>query len=178
MDQPKKTSTLPKFRSDCPRFYICDYCNALLIGSSRVGHGNSELAPSRCCGQPMRELVPRQASDASDELVHRPMMTITGGFEHNTVVVHVGADPRHPHPMTSDHYVDWIWLRSFEGGHLKYLNPGQDPEASFALSDEDAFGYCDQPICKMGRGHCMFQCKRGYAAYAHCTKHGLWMFIF
>ena len=49
----------------------------------------------------------------------------------------------------------------------------QDPVVTFAMADEDAFVYCDRPICKIVKAHCMFQCKQGLVIYVYCNVHVL-----
>ena len=75
--------------------------------------------------------------------------------------------------MTGDHRIEWIYVYDFQGGQFKYLPQGLSSRANFAFADEDAYAYCDRPICRMGREHCQFQCKRGLIFYAYCSMHGL-----
>ena len=44
-----------------------------------------------------------------------------------------------------------VFVETENGGQLKYLNPGNEPELSFQLGDEKAV-----------------------AVYAYCNLHGLW----
>jgi len=56
------------------------------------------------------------------------------------------------HPMADVHYIQWIFVETENGGQIRYLNPGQAPNAVFELGSE-------KPV----------------AVYAYCNLHGLWM---
>ena len=99
--------------------------------------------PIVCCGKPMEELKANTV-DASQEK-HVPVFEISG----DTVNVKVGSAA---HPMEEDHFIEWIYLKTENGGQRKYLNPGDAPEASFNLGGEKAV-----------------------AVYEYCNLHGLWM---
>ncbi|NLI94116.1 MAG: desulfoferrodoxin [Peptococcaceae bacterium] len=166
--QPKtktrsKNSIRPRFLSAEPVFYRCRQCGNLIIYSKKQVTSPQLV----CCDQPMEELIPDMPGFPVQE--HLPVITISGGFESNIITVNVGEIP---HPMEENHHVEWIYLRTFQGGQLKYLEPGQKPETIFGLTEADAYVYCDRPVCKMGKAHCMFNCKRGFTAYAFCNLHG------
>ncbi|MBF7082508.1 desulfoferrodoxin [Desulfallas sp. Bu1-1] len=146
-----------------PKFFICKHCGNLVVMIEKAG------AKIICCDQPMNELVPNTVDTSSEK--HLPVITFTGGFSANAATVSIGNIP---HPMTEEHHIEWVYLQTVQGGQFKYLAVGQDPVVTFALADKDAYSFCDRPICKMGREHCMFKCKRGFAAYAYCNLHGLW----
>jgi superoxide reductase len=90
----------------------------------------------------MAELIPGSV-DASLEK-HVPVITVDG----NTVTVEVGSVA---HPMIEEHYIEWIYLETTNGGQRKALKPGEAPKATFALTD-------GAPV----------------SAYAYCNLHGLW----
>jgi superoxide reductase len=81
--------------------------------------------------------------DASLEK-HVPVVSVNG----DRVTVSVGSVA---HPMTPEHYIQWIYLQTEHGGQRKSLNPGEAPEVTFVLDH-------DQPL----------------AAFAYCNLHGLW----
>ncbi len=118
------------------RFYVCKHCGNL------VGMIHNSGVPIMCCGAPMTELVAGSV-DASQEK-HVPVVKVQG----NQVTVNVGAIP---HPMTEEHAITWVYLKTQSGGQRKLLKPGQEPIVSFLLDQ-------DQPV----------------AAYAYCNLHGLW----
>lgn len=145
-----------------PKFFICQHCGNLVAMVENAG------AKIICCSQPMNDLAPNTVDAPSEK--HLPVITFTG-FSANAATVGIGSVP---HPMTEEHHIEWVYLKTVQGGQFKCLAAGQDPVVTFALADKDAYAYCDRPICKMGSEHCMFKCKRGFAAYAYCNLHGLW----
>lgn len=83
-------------------------------------------------------------TDAAQEK-HVPVVHITG----NTVEVEVGSVP---HPMQEEHYITGIYIETKLGSQFRRLSPGEEPKASFLLSEGDEF----------------------IAAYEYCNLHGLW----
>ena len=120
------------------KFYICRRCGNL------IGVIQDSGVPVVCCGEKMEALVPNTV-DASGEK-HLPVIAVEG----NLVKVTVGSVD---HPMTPDHYIQWIYLETEKGGQRKVLQPDEAPNVSFCLSDDD----------------------KVVAAYAYCNLHGLWM---
>ena len=98
----------------------------------------------QCCGKPMTELKEKTADMATEK--HVPVATAlpSGG----TKVV-VGSTP---HPMTPEHYIEWISLQTKSGNQRKVLQPGDAPKACFAICDGDEVE----------------------AVYAYCNLHSLW----
>ena len=119
------------------KFYICEVCGNIIT------HVNASDVPVFCCGQKMRELVPGTV-DASLEK-HVPVYRVEGNLVH----VKVGSVE---HPMLAEHSIQWVAVESRQGVQIKYLQPGQAPEASFALADDDEL----------------------VAVYEYCNLHGLW----
>jgi len=158
-------SSQPKFKSVEPNFFSCPRCGNLFI-KQRAGDKKFSLV---CCGQSLSELLPSETE--SFKAKHLPVITISGGFSANAATVKVGEKL---HPTTQKHHIEWIYLHTFQGGQLKFLKAGEEPVVIFSLAGEDAYVYCDRPVCKVGVGHCMFNCKHGFTAYAFCKQHGLW----
>lgn len=119
------------------KFFICEICGNL------VGLLEDSGVPLNCCGMDMTELVPNTSDGAAEK--HVPVVTVTD----NNVVVCIGEVA---HPMTSDHYIQWIYLQTKQGGQRKALQPGDEPTAAFALASGD----------------------EAVAAFAYCNLHGLW----
>lgn len=163
-----KNSTKPSFIQPEPTFYRCPQCGQVLV----TVNTHNDSTQIHCCGRALSALLAHTASDALAEQ-HLPLMTISGGFESNTLTVNVGASP---HPMEENHRLDWIYLYTFEGGQFKFLRPADLPEARFALAGSDAYVYCDRPVCKGSK--CKFNCKRGFTAWCWCNQHGLWKVSF
>ena len=119
------------------KFYLCEHCGNLITFVHNTG------VPVMCCGQKMTELVPGTTDAAVEK--HVPVIQAEGG----QVTVTVGAVE---HPMLPEHYIQWIALETQQGCQLKYLKPGEKPQAVFALAEGDSV----------------------VAAYAYCNLHGLW----
>ncbi len=118
------------------KFFLCKHCGNLVAMVHNSG------VPIICCGEPMVELKPGTV-DASLEK-HVPVISTDEG----TVTVKIGSVA---HPMIEAHYIIWICLETKKGWQIKYLAPGEAPEATFAVGE-------DTPV----------------SAYAYCNLHGLW----
>lgn len=92
----------------------------------------------------MTELVANTV-DASLEK-HVPVADVLD----DRVAVSVGEAP---HPMSTDHWIQWIYLMTDQGGHRYALDPGMPPQTSFCLKPGE------HPL----------------AVYAYCNLHGLWV---
>lgn len=114
------------------RFFRCSHCGNIIAKVHDSG------VPVICCGEPVVEIIPG-TTDASAEK-HIPVYTV----ENNIVKVNVGSVE---HPMTEEHYIEWISLQTTAGNQRKFLNPGDKPEVSFALCNgeeiEAVFAYCN-----------------------------------
>ncbi len=156
----------PPFRTAEPLFFRCGVCGAVSVVSRPPEGGTSPVL--QCCGRACQPLERCQDVEVLEQ--HRLDFVVFGGFEHNAIRVTVGGGS---HPMEEGHRIEWVYLRTYQGGQLKLL-PGKTRSAvNFSLADEDAYVYCDREICRMGREHCQFECKRGMAVYAYCSVHGL-----
>jgi len=119
------------------KFFICRHCG------NQIGMIKDMGVPVVCCGEPMAQLVPNTV-DASGEK-HLPVVAVDG----NVIKVNVGSVD---HPMAPEHYIEWIYVQTENGGQRKSLNPGDAPAATFCMGDDKAV-----------------------AVYAYCNLHGLWM---
>lgn len=115
--------------------YKCNICGNIV----EVVHASSGTLV--CCGQPM-ELLKPNTIDASQEK-HVPVIEKTA----KGVKVKVGSAP---HPMTEDHYIEWIEILADGKTYIQHLKPGQKPEAEFCIS------------------------AKNITARAYCNLHGLW----
>lgn len=120
-----------------PKFYICKHCGNL------VGVIHESGVPMVCCGENMTEIKANTVDAAKEK--HVPVITVSG----STVTVAVGSVE---HPMTAEHYIQWVYIETEKGGQRKSFKPGDKPVVSFALTADD----------KM------------VAAYEYCNLHGLW----
>ena len=88
------------------------------------------------------ELKPNTVDAAYEK--HVPVIEHSGDH----VIVKVGSVP---HPMLDVHWIEWIVLETATGYQKQELKPGEEPIASFAVTE---------PVV---------------AAYEYCNLHGLWM---
>ena len=118
------------------KFFVCKHCGNL------VGMINNSGVPIICCGEPMQELIPNTV-EASNEK-HLPVITISK----DEVKVNIGSVD---HPMVPEHFIQWIYIETKNGGQRKSLKAGDKPQAVFVLKDDEVL-----------------------AAFAYCNIHGLW----
>lgn len=118
------------------RFYICRHCGNL------IGLIHDSGVPLMCCGQKMEALVPNTTNAAGEK--HLPCISVDG----DTVHVSIGEVN---HPMTEDHFIQWVYVENENGGQRKAFKPGDTPEATFCTADST-------PV----------------AVYSYCNQHGLW----
>ncbi len=107
--------------------YKCEACGNIV----EILHGG--MGKLVCCNRPM-ELLNENSVDAAVEK-HVPVKEGSS--------IKVGSVP---HPMTEDHYIEWIENVSEDGNRIcrKYLQPGSEPGASFDGGEEGyARGYCN-----------------------------------
>lgn len=118
------------------QIYKCNVCGNIV----EVLHTGSQALV--CCGQEMELKLEKTEEDALTEK-HRPVVEkIDGG-----VIVRVGSVA---HPMTSEHYIEWVEVITEHRVYRKNLEPGGMPEAEFFFEAEH------------------FQVR------AYCNIHGLW----
>lgn len=119
------------------KFFKCAHCGKIIavVKDTRV--------PVMCCGEPMKELI-AGTTDAAQEK-HVPVYEVNG----DTVTVKVGAVA---HPMTEEHYIEWVSLKTKSGNQRKALQPGSEPTVCFRICDGDEVE----------------------AVYAYCNLHSLW----
>ena len=119
------------------KFYRCKHCGQIVVVVKETG------VPLICCGERMEELTPSSV-DASLEK-HVPVYEVKDGV----VNVKVGSVE---HPMTEQHYIEWVVVQTKNGYQIKNLKPNDKPEASFLLVKDDEVE----------------------SVYAYCNLHGLW----
>lgn len=106
--------------------YKCGVCGNI-VEVLEVGGGTLV-----CCGQPMK-LMKENADDKASKEKHVPI--IKGN------VVAVGSVA---HPMTDEHYIEWIEAESEEGEVSKiFLTPCDEPEFEFSFEVKSARAYCN-----------------------------------
>lgn len=119
------------------KFLKCNVCGNL------VEQINATAVPIMCCGQPMTELKAGTTDGAAEK--HVPIYEVNG----NVVTVKVGSVE---HPMTPEHYIQWIDIQTTGGIQRVNLTPSDKPEATFTINEGDEV----------------------IAVYEYCNLHGLW----
>lgn len=119
------------------KFYFCKHCGKIIVII------NDSQTPTVCCGDIMQELIPSTSDGAVEK--HVPIIQQNG----QNVTVHVGSKE---HPMTSEHYIQWIVLMTNFGIQKHFLCPGDKPKTTFTLSENESI----------------------IGAYAFCNIHQLW----
>lgn len=120
-------------------FYRCGVCGNLIVKLNDSG-----ICP-QCCGRDMVKLTPNEKDDADLEK-HVPVWMMDGC----KIVIQVGSED---HPMTPEHYIQWIVVKTNLGIHAKHLTPDDAPSACFK------FCKGEEPL----------------TIYEYCNIHGLWM---
>ncbi|MBP5276230.1 MAG: desulfoferrodoxin [Lachnospiraceae bacterium] len=114
------------------KFLRCKKCGKI------IAIVNDTVVPTMCCGEAMEELIPG-TTDAAQEK-HVPVYEVNG----NIVTVTVGSVE---HPMTPEHYIQWIAIKTKNGNQRKILTPTDAPKATFAIIDgdevEEVYEYCN-----------------------------------
>jgi len=117
--------------------YKCSRCGNVV----EVTNGNAGTL--NCCGAPM-DLMEEKTADSSTEK-HVPIVAAAG----SGIKVVVGSTA---HPMTEEHYIEWIEVINGDYVNRKYLKPGDKPEAEFYVPE-----------------------KEGLILRSYCNLHGLWV---
>lgn len=118
------------------RFFKCNVCGNIV---ELVKNGGGQLV---CCEQPMEELKANTVDAAVEK--HVPEVTLEG----DVLSVVVGSVE---HPMTEEHYIQWIAVELEDGVYRKDLKPNEAPKATFNVAG-----------------------KKPLAVYEYCNLHGLW----
>lgn len=120
------------------KFFKCEHCGNIVVKVVDAG------VPVVCCGEKMVELAAGSVDAAVEK--HVPVVTVDGANVH----VEVGSVE---HPMTPEHYIQFICLFTKLGFQVRELTHEDAPVADFALAAGDEV----------------------VAAYEHCNLHGLWV---
>ncbi len=122
--------------------YRCEICGNLV---EVIITGNGDLV---CCGEPMN-LLTANTEEAMKGEFHLPIKHITPEGDE---IIQVGEKP---HPMTEEHYIQFIQAISEDGQSilLKFLKPNMEPNMSLEFNAGD------------------------YIAREYCNIHGLWASI-
>jgi superoxide reductase len=117
------------------QIYKCNVCGNIV---EVVHPGAGELA---CCSQPMILMQEKNEDEGFEKHVPIVEKTETG------IIVTIGATP---HPMESEHYIEWAEVITEHRTYRKFLEPGQEPQVEFRIQAEH------------------------FSVRAYCNVHGLW----
>ena len=148
-------------------FYRCEKCGNM-VASIKANGG-----VLTCCGQEMTKLV-ANSTDASKEK-HVPVAV----SENGKIKVTVGSIE---HPMTAEHFIEWIALAADKKIEIVHLTPGMKPKAEFvdhSSENEIIFtGEQDEVVPNCEGQPCNFvyseDAVNKVTVYAYCNIHGLW----
>jgi superoxide reductase len=118
------------------KFYKCKHC-----GNIFAVIYDAKVTPT-CCGEDMVVIEAATTDGALEK--HVPVIERDG----YRVLVKVGAEA---HPMTPEHYIEWIAVEYGGKFQIAWLNPGDAPEAVFMVDGDETI-----------------------TAYEHCNLHGLY----
>lgn len=115
--------------------YKCEVCGNIV---EVLHEGAGQLV---CCGEAMK-LQEEKTKDEGREK-HVPVIE----KNEDGVLIKVGEVP---HPMSDEHYIEWIEISTEKGEAKKFLKPGDKPEINFPVKAEKV------------------------KARIYCNIHGLW----
>lgn len=116
------------------KIYHCKECGRTLL---TIKEGTKDEFP-------MKELKAFAVEGAREK--HIPVFEVKDGI----VDVNVGSID---HPMSEEHYIEYVVLETNQGNSVKMLKPGEKPHVRFALVEGEEVVH----------------------VYAYCNLHGLWM---
>ena len=116
--------------------YKCKSCDNIV---EVVNAGGGTLS---CCGQDMVHMTENTVDAAKEK--HVPVLEETA----DGYTIKVGSVA---HPMTPEHYIQWVELIMGAKVYREFLQPGQEPQASFKIDKKE------KPIVR-----------------EYCNLHGLW----
>lgn len=114
------------------KFYKCDTCGNIIV---KILDGGTIPV---CCGHPMRLLYPADTDGAYEK--HVPDLVMNGRY----ACITIGSVE---HPMTPEHYIQFIFVKTNFSYRWFMLNPGDAPEACFPLDEgeeiEEMYEFCN-----------------------------------
>ncbi len=113
------------------RVYKCEKCEKTVVSKTELTL------------EGFKELIAGSVDAAQEK--HVPVVT----KKCKQVKVDVGSVT---HPMTAEHWIEWVAIETEQGYQIKYLSPDSAPVCNFSLADGDTL----------------------VKVYAYCNLHGLW----
>lgn len=148
-------TTKPKVMGPEIQFYKCSSCESVIqiIGSL--------IDDFTCCSDNMmKPIVPIDYGEIKGRIIIN--YQIIGGYNDNAVKVYWEI-------LEKKDNIEWIYVKTFTGGQIKYVTNPNKTSFIFALADEDAYVYCDEDPCL----ECTFRCKRGFEIFIYLKTSGL-----
>ena len=81
-----------------------------------------------CCGQPMNLMKEKTEEEGNEKHIQI--------ISENEEAVNVKVSSVE-HPMTEEHYIEWIEISTEKGESKKFLTPDDKPEANFPVKDKN-----------------------------------------
>ena len=116
--------------------YKCEICGNIV---EIIHTGGGSLV---CCNEEMTLLEEKNEDSSVEKHVPYIQKTMSG------ILVKIGQNQ--DHPMTNEHYIEWIQIIADGVAYRKFLKPGDKPEAEFAIEADKV------------------------SAREYCNVHGLW----
>jgi superoxide reductase len=117
------------------QIYKCEICGNII----EVLHTGADALV--CCGQPMKLMEPKTADWKGEK--HVPYIKVEG----NKATVSIGIEAGMPHPMTKEHWIEWVELIGKNNFYQRaFLKPGDEPKATFMVENTEglwAREYCN-----------------------------------
>lgn len=117
--------------------YKCNICGAM---HQALHDGAGDPV---CCEKAMTRIK----DNFNDNVALEKHVPLVKRLDERTVQVSIGEVI---HPMTDEHFIEWIELREGDSSLRKFLKPGDNPVINFNVSSD------------------------AYEVRAYCNQHGLW----
>lgn len=127
--------------TELKQIYRCAVCGNVV---EVVRSGAGTLV---CCGQEM--ILESVHSQDEGQEKHLPVIEKNG----SQVTVKIGSIP---HPMTPEHFLEWVEIQTSAGCYRQILTPTSQPQAVFTIPEAE---------------------QTGLVARVYCNLHGLWQTV-
>ena len=133
----RKEKKLPQ-KEKLMKLYQCSLCGQIItkIKDTQI--------PVVCCGQEMVEIFPKHEDKVLGDK-HVPVIDKKG----NNVTITIGSVP---HPMSKEHYIEWVVLETNKRSYRHCFKPGDVPQTRFIIDKDE----------------------KVEAVYVYCNLHSLW----
>ena len=118
-------------------FFICNHCGNIITKLT------DKKVPVFCCGEKMNQIQAGTIEASAEK--HIPVCVV----EDRIALINIGSIE---HPMTNEHYIEWVVIHTNKGEHFAHLSPQDKPFVKFALIEDETVSN----------------------VFAYCNLHGLW----